>query len=82
MACGLLVAKCSTGFPDLGSKAGPLRWELGVLALGPPGETLVCMGLCGRMGTFWGLSGGPQLEHILGCWRAYGAWLAGPRPSF
>ena len=28
--------------PDQGSNLGPLDWELGVLATGPPGESLVC----------------------------------------
>ena len=27
-------------FPDQGSNLGPLRWELGVLATGPPGKSL------------------------------------------
>ena len=28
------------GFPDEGLNAGPLHWELGVLATGPPRESL------------------------------------------
>ena len=26
-------------FPDQGSNLGPLHWELGVLAIGPPGKS-------------------------------------------
>lgn len=33
MACGI-------EFPDQGSKPGPLHWEYGVLAIGPPGKPL------------------------------------------
>ena len=39
MACVIL-------FPDQGSNSGPLHWEYGVLATGPPGKslTLLCSG--------------------------------------
>ena len=29
--------------PDQRSKLGPLHWEHGVLATGPPGKSLVCV---------------------------------------
>ena len=37
-ACELLVVAHGTLFPDQGSNLGPLPWELGVLATGPPGK--------------------------------------------
>ena len=39
-ACKLLVAACGIEFPDQGSNPGPLHWEHGVLATGPPGKSL------------------------------------------
>ena len=37
----LLVARsCGIQFPDQGSNLGPLHWECGVLAAGPPGKCL------------------------------------------
>ena len=39
-ACRHLVAACGIQFPDQGSKPGPLHWECGVLAPGPPGKSL------------------------------------------
>ena len=38
-ACKLLVVACGTLFPDQGLNPGPLRWECGVLATGPPGKS-------------------------------------------
>ena len=38
-ACELLVAACGIQFPDQGSNPGPLHWECGVLATGPPGKS-------------------------------------------
>ena len=35
-ACELSVAAYGTYFPDQGSNPGPLHWEHGVLATGPP----------------------------------------------
>ena len=40
MACKLLVAACGIYFPDQGLNLGPLHWESGVLATGPPGKFL------------------------------------------
>ena len=37
---GSLVAACGIWFPDQGSNLGPLHWERGVLATGPPGKSL------------------------------------------
>ena len=39
VACELLVAACGILFPDQGSNPGPLHWERGVLATGPPGKS-------------------------------------------
>ena len=36
----VLVAACGIWFPDQGSNPGPLHWELGALAPGPPGKSL------------------------------------------
>ena len=36
MACILLVSASGIEFPDQGSNPGPLHWEQGVLATGPP----------------------------------------------
>ena len=36
--CELLVVACGIQFPDQGSNPGPLHWEHGVLATGPPGN--------------------------------------------
>ena len=33
-----LVVACGIQFPDKGSNPGPLNWECGVLATGPPGK--------------------------------------------
>ena len=47
-ACGIfnlhlhaesLVATSDIKFPDQGSNSGPLNWECGVLAPGPPGKS-------------------------------------------
>ena len=38
MACELLVAACGIQFPDQGLNPGPLHWEHGALATGPPGK--------------------------------------------
>ena len=38
VACRLLVVAC--GVSDQGSHPGPLHWEHGVLATGPPGKFL------------------------------------------
>ena len=34
-----LIVACGIWFPNQGSDLGPLQWELGVLATGPPGES-------------------------------------------
>ena len=34
-----LVATCGIQFPAQGLNLGPLHWELGVLATGPPGKS-------------------------------------------
>ena len=39
-ALGSLVAACGIWFPDQGPNLGPLPWEHGVLATGPPGKSL------------------------------------------
>ena len=39
-ACKLLVTACGIYFPDRGSNPGPLHWEHGVSATGPPGKSL------------------------------------------
>ena len=39
-ACKLLVVVCGIYFPDQGSNLGPLHWEHGVLAIGPPGKSI------------------------------------------
>ena len=39
VACELLSAACGIEFPDQGSNLGPLHWECGVLATGPPGKS-------------------------------------------
>ena len=39
----LLVAACGIELPDQGSNPGPLHWERGVLATGPPGKSQVNM---------------------------------------
>ena len=41
-ACKLLVAACGIQFPNQGLNLGPLHWECGVLAPGPPGKPLFC----------------------------------------
>ena len=38
--CQVLVAARRIWFPDQGSNPGPLHWEHGVLATGPPGKSL------------------------------------------
>ena len=43
LSCGmqdLLVAACGIWFPDHGSNLGPLYWEHGILATGPPEKSL------------------------------------------
>ena len=40
---GSLVAACGIEFPDLALNPGPLHWEHGVLATGPPGKSLVSL---------------------------------------
>ena len=35
----VLVGSCGVYFPDQGSNLGPLHWECGVLATGPPGKS-------------------------------------------
>ena len=40
LACEPLVAACGIEFPDWGSNRGPLHWQRGVLATGPPGNSL------------------------------------------
>ena len=37
--CQILVAACGILFPDQGWNLGPLVWEYGVLATGPPGKS-------------------------------------------
>ena len=39
VAYDLLVVGCGIQFPDQGLNLGPLRWEHGILATGPPGKT-------------------------------------------
>ena len=36
----VLVVTCGIQFPHQGSNLGPLHWECGVLATGPPGKSL------------------------------------------
>ena len=36
VVCKLSVAACGTQFPDQGVDLGPLHWECGVIAIGPP----------------------------------------------
>jgi hypothetical protein len=38
-ACEPLVEACGIWFPDQKSNPGPLHWEHGVLAFGPPGKS-------------------------------------------
>ena len=40
-ACELLVAACGIQFPDQELNLGPLHWELGILATGPPGKSFL-----------------------------------------
>ena len=40
VACKLLVAAYRIYFPDQGFNSGPLHWEHGVSAPGPPGKSL------------------------------------------
>ena len=37
--CELLVAACGIQFPKLELNLGPLHWECGILATGPPGKS-------------------------------------------
>ena len=39
VACELLVAACGIWYPNQGLNQGPLHWEHGVLATGPPGKS-------------------------------------------
>ena len=39
VVCELLVVACGIQFPDQESNSGPLHWEFGVLARGPPGKS-------------------------------------------
>ena len=39
VACELLVVACGILFSDQGWNPGPLDWEHGVLATGPPGKS-------------------------------------------
>ena len=48
----LLVAVCGIQFPDQQSNPGPLQWEHGILATGPPGKSLFHLFLMGQ--DFWG----------------------------
>ena len=38
-SAGSLVEACGIEFPNQGSNLGPLQWESGVLATGPPGKS-------------------------------------------
>ena len=40
MACELLVSACGIQFPHQGLNPGPLHWQYGVLAKGPPENSL------------------------------------------
>ena len=40
VACKYLTAACGIQFSKQGSNSGPLHWEYGVLATGPPGKSL------------------------------------------
>ena len=40
VACKLLAAAYGIQFSNQGSNSGPLHWEYGVLATGPPGKSL------------------------------------------
>ena len=42
-ACGLLVEACRIQFPEQGSNPGPLHWEWGFLATGPPRKPRVSL---------------------------------------
>ena len=39
MGCKLLVVACGIQFPNQGLNLGPLHWDPGVLAMGPPGKS-------------------------------------------
>ena len=39
MGCKLLVVACGIQFPNQGLNLGPLHWDPGVLATGPPGKS-------------------------------------------
>ena len=39
--CQVLVVAYGSQFPDQGSNPGPLHWEHGVSATGPPGKSLM-----------------------------------------
>ena len=39
IACELWIVACNIWFPDQGSNPGPLHWECGVSAIGPPGKS-------------------------------------------
>ena len=41
VACKLLVLACAIQLPDQESNPGPLHWECGFLATGPPGKSQV-----------------------------------------
>ena len=43
--CELLLATCRIKFPNQGSNPVPLYWEIGVLATGSPGKTLILVHL-------------------------------------
>ena len=47
VACELLVAACGILFSDQGWNPGPLDWEHGVLATGPPGSPHHIEFICG-----------------------------------
>ena len=46
VACTLLVGVCGIWSPDQGSNPGPLHWEQGVLATGPPSWEVPVMLAC------------------------------------
>ena len=42
LTASVLAVVCGTYFPDQGLNPGPLHWEHGILAIGPPRKSLPC----------------------------------------
>ena len=77
VACKLLVPACGIWFPGQGLVPGPLHWEHGVLATGPPGKSqvfflFVCLFLRIK---WWACIGGKnERKDKLGKGISYGDW--------